>query len=194
MAVRVEPPRGRPARYPGLTPEERGFDPVPVLLPPPEETASPLWVIPSDLPRDARPEGFVAPLPEPLAPAPEEEGLFDVPGLLERLWLARALEARRDRAPIVASRAPDVPPRSAPPPRPAPEAPSAVPARTVRFDPMGPVLRGPVPGAPPPPAPPAAPTARSWARPNSWVCPYCYLTNDAAATTCRGCRSSSLHL
>ena len=81
MAVRVEPLRGRPSSkgpstYPGLTPEERGVEPLapPEILPEP-----PLWVLPSGMPLERRPTGFVPPLPPPLGiDLQPPEGLFDV--------------------------------------------------------------------------------------------------------------------
>jgi ribosomal protein L40E len=205
MAVRLEPPRLRPswaepARYPGLTPEERGVEPLAELAPP--ELAPPLWVAPSDIPAAARPVGFVALPPEPPAtPAPPEaDGLFDVPGLLERLWLARALEAsHHDRPASAPSASPFV--ASAPPsPTPAASRSGGV-AVVLRPIPFTMPVPAPVPA--PSPIPPARLEARSlpsaWPhapsrRPSNWVCPYCYLANDPAATTCRGCRSGSLHL
>jgi len=208
MAVVVEPPRARPGpkelgRYPGLTPEERGVDPPPRLRPSPvPEAPPPLWIMPSGVPKESRSLGFVGPLPEPeLPPAAPPEGLFDVPGLLERLWLARALEAsHRER--WAASAAVEAPEPGAPPARPvaAPVAPHSPvrsgalswPMLSVPAPPVAPPAEAAV--APPSPPPPAEPprTAPS-VRPRSWICPYCYLTNDANATTCRGCRSGNLH-
>lgn len=201
MAVRVEPPRGRPApresvRYAGLTPEERGYDPTsaPEVVPEP-----PLWMIPSELPPAARPVGFVGALPSapPSEPTPPE-GLFDVPGLLERLWLARALEAsHRERSgpPVAAPPAEPPPPTvSLPIPSPAKSGAIATPWTGVR----PPQSSAPRPSVPPTPvhgpAVPPPELAAAPARPKSWICPYCYLTNDADATTCRGCRSGHLHL
>jgi ribosomal protein L40E len=67
----------------------------------------------------------------------------------------------------------------------APSEPAVLPrGREPRLAGAGPTLGEPAPG----------PIAVRPSRPRSWVCPYCYLTNDAGATTCRGCRSSSLHL
>jgi len=202
MAVQVEPPRWRPrssepARYPGLTPEERGYEPTtPVATPPEPLPETPLWIAPSEMPPPDRAVGFVvvsrAP-PEPAPTPPEAEGLFDVPGLLERLWLARALEGRRD---LAVSRAAMLPPPGSSsdmlPPALTPE-PRTDPAATLREPPARELA--PAAAAPPverlrdlsAPSPPA-----SW--PSSWVCPYCYLANDPRAATCRGCRSSSLHL
>ena len=203
MAVQVEPPRWRPrspepARYPGLTPEERGYE-----RPPPEPAevgtlpGTPLWIAPSELPPPARSVGFVvASEAPPTIPAPETEGLFDVPGLLERLWLARALESRRSPSlPVTHLLGPGpvaeiepVPsageltrpdPEARPPASPAPPAGTAGPELILH-----PAERAPEPAVPPPVA--------SW--PSSWVCPYCYLANDPRAATCRGCRSCSLHL
>ncbi len=188
MAVRVEPPRARPALrepggYPGLTPEEMGLEPPPAPERQEAWPSPPLWVAPSAVPPAARSAGFIA------APPDDTEGLFDVPGLLERLWLARALEARRDPpSPSPALLNPSPPP--------GPIAPVAAPPEPVRSAPPRPA---------PPPAerraetpvsvvPTAAPSARAPFRPRSWICPYCYLTNDADAATCRGCRSGSLHL
>lgn len=204
MVARVEPPRWRPGlsepeRYPGLTAEERGYDPPSTPRDPPE-LAPPLWVAPSALPPPSRSVGLVMAPPAPLAaPRLEPEGLFDVPGLLERLWLARALEARRE-PPGEPSATASRPTGSVSPHLPTP--PGALdPARPV----TAPTAReGPpraVPGdygaqplvppresvAEPSPSPPP-----SW--PSSWICPYCYLANDPRAATCRGCRSSSLHL
>ena len=199
MAVRSEPLRGRPepkgaARYPGLAPDERASEYL-------SEPPPPLWVIPSEAPPGPRSVGFVAPLPEPEAEAPApSEGLFDVPGLLERLWLARALEAHRERpwtpevpGPEGSSRVPD--PLLAPTSRS-----SAVSGGTPAGPPL--LIERPRPtrvltAAPaPPPSPPElveAPIAPVGPLSRSWVCPYCYLTNEAGASTCRGCRSSSLH-
>ena len=213
MALRIEPPRGRlvPAeasRYPGLTPEERGYDdapPRPVVRE--AEPGPPLWILPSELPPASRPTGFVGPLPREALPPeypppPPPEGLFDVPGLLERLWLARALEvSHQERA------RPPLTPRAVPPPvlpyasvlplavtRSGAARPMAPPApvggRAIPSTPPAPSARPAVP----PPAPILAPPVPSTARPKSWICPYCYLTNDAAWTTCRGCRSGALHL
>lgn len=203
MAVQVEPPRWRPrspepARYPGLTPEERGCEapaPAPPNAEPPPGT--PLWVAPSEPPPPAGPSGFDAAQAPPSAlPPPETEGLFDVPGLLERLWLARALEGHRPPSswslPRVPGSAPAAKAAPAPPGSlsrsgglpvsPAPVVPATPPSRATS-DPH-PLERTPE-AAPPPPV-------ASW--PTSWVCPYCYLANDPRAATCRGCRSSSLHL
>jgi hypothetical protein len=189
MVVRVESPQLRPgakgsAHYPGLTPEERGAVPDR----PPGEEAEPLWVLPSDVPPSARPVGFVGPLPEPLDVAPPQvdpEGLFDVPGLLERLWLARALEAHRERPPDVPSEA-----RSgavaSPPPAPVPVSAPLTPLADLPKPPSDATLSSDGSQTPSRPS--------SWLRPRSWVCPYCYLANDEGASTCRGCRSSSLHL
>jgi len=208
MAVRVVPPRGRPeasdpGRYPGLTAEERGLE-VPAtpvatgeLGPPP-----PLWVLPSDLPQESRAEGFVGALPEAdrPEPPPPPEGLFDVPGLLERLWLARALEAaHHERAwggagvPTSTAAGPgktSLPSgaRSGGVPTTASTRPGDASRPEIALLPPSPSRNG---GRPPDP-PVAVPFPRSG--PRSWICPYCYLTNDAGATTCRGCRSGTLHL
>ena len=193
MAVRVEPPRGRPvlrepSGYPGLTPEEMGLEPPPPVERPEPWPGPPLWVVPSAVPPPARSVGFVAAPPERVAPAPPgTEGLFDVPGLLERLWLARALEAHREHPEVPAAAAYAGPPpvaATSPPvrvPTPGPSVPVEAPADR-RYEAPVSVL------------PTAAPSARAPFRPRSWICPYCYLTNDADAATCRGCRSSSLHL
>jgi len=126
MAVQVEPPRWRPrspepARYPGLTPEERGYEVAAPVPPDPEPLpGTPLWVAPSELPPPGRSQGFVVDrAPPPAPPLPETEGLFDVPGLLERLWLARALEARRAPSSSTAASLPQGP---GPEPAPAPAA------------------------------------------------------------------------
>jgi len=198
MAVRVEPLRGRPSSkgpstYPGLTPEERGVEPLapPEILPEP-----PLWVLPSGMPLERRPTGFVPPLPPPLGiDLQPPEGLFDVPGLLERLWLARALEAHHERTAPVPLAAPDPPdPRATAPLTPSRSggAPPGVAAAPSRVPPPA-TERHPVLGGLIPPPRHAEPLATPPVRPRSWVCPHCYLTNDAAASTCRGCRSSSLH-
>ena len=246
MVARVDPPRSRPpardaltdpaARYPGLTPEERGYDLAPISAtdgePPP-----PLWVAPAELPAASRSTGFFGPAPTAPSDRTPPEGLFDVPGLLERLWLARALEANHERpwaayaARTAAAPAPGPPatpppgpsarPSAAPPPAPptaAPVAPAAAvpapavspPARsTPGFAPVRspPAVPSSVPRPPtasprpaaPPPAPvvrprPSAPAPPSPARQahaalwSSWICPQCYLTNDHAASACRGCR------
>jgi hypothetical protein len=203
MAVRVEPPRGRPSsaetsRYPGLTPEERGAELPPPLFAPgaPEPPSPPPWAIPSEAPRDSWPLGLVGATPEPTGPSPpEREGLFDVPGLLERLWLARALEAQRER-PWSAE-----PPASGSPERPDLLVPSSG-AKSGGVSAVGPssAPAAGVPTAAPgssnasvPPESTIGPGHALGFRPKSWVCPYCYLANDASASTCRGCRSSSLH-
>lgn len=209
MVARIEPPRSRPtpkepgtnaARYPGLTAEERGLD-----LDPPEssprdlEPPPPLWIAPVEVPRASRSVGFAAAypdtLPDDLLVKPlEPEGLFDVPGLLERLWLARALESHRD------------PPATAPIPREAVPAPTVPPAfRTVGSVPSHgtPALATP-PADPRPvgdPRLPFVPTPGSRvedgrtpsrafapAPPSGWICPQCYLTNDAGSESCRACR------
>jgi len=205
MVARVEPPRGRPEqRYPGLTPEERGFEPPSASVVSPEpEPPPPLWVIPSELPQTARSVGFVGPLPESQLPEPPPpEGLFDVPGLLERLWLARALEAHRER-PWSPTTQDEAAPELARDRTPFPtEARSGgVPVTGLAGSPdsrgtVAPMPASSVPRAgstPPEPASGPVPIAPP-SRPRSWVCPYCYLTNNADATTCRGCRSGSLHL
>ena len=204
MAVRVEPLKGRPgpreaSAYPGVTQEERGLGPLPAPLASPEPPP-PLWIIPSDVPQSSRPVGFVGALPEPTSPAPPEpEGLFDVPGLLERLWLARALEAHHERPPPTAgpaSEPPDAQDRAPPPEARSGGISSEVSANAhagPRTPPQGRESR--LAGAGPTARETAAELpAAPWLRPRSWVCPYCYLTNDAGASTCRGCRSSSLHL
>jgi len=204
MAVRVEPLKGRPgpreaSAYPGVTQEERGLGPLPAPLASPEPPP-PLWIIPSDVPQSSRPVGFVGALPEHISPdPPDSEGLFDVPGLLERLWLARALEGHHERPTEVVGSAPDgsdahdqalaagsrsggLLPET---PTSAPSEPAVLPrGREPRLAGAGPTMGEPALG----------PIAVRSSRPRSWVCPYCYLTNDAGATTCRGCRSSSLHL
>jgi hypothetical protein len=194
MAVRVEPPRGRPGprepeRYPGLTLEERGYVPPSILPTPPElEPPPPLWLIPSDAPQESRSGGFLAPLVEPVTPRPpEQEGLFDVPGLLERLWLARALEANRERSWHERAAGTDLPATTAELPLPA-EIPPYVAEELAPPQDLGRDEPGRSPGARPLEvlAPPSF-------RPKSWVCPTCYLANDAGAATCRGCRSASLH-
>lgn len=205
MAVHVESPRRRPelrepSRYPGLTLEERGLDFAPTVLLSSPEPPQP-WLIPSEGPHDARSEGPAGAIPERVLPGPpEQEGLFDVPGLLERLWLARALEAHRERPGSSASRTADVPAASSES-SPPPGAPTPTTARTVVSNAPFPGQRssdGPtvavasVPRSSLPPT--SAPSVPIGFRPSSWVCPYCYLANDAAASTCRGCRSSSLHL
>jgi ribosomal protein L40E len=198
MAVRVEPPRGRPVeRYPGLTPEERGFDPpsTPRISVEPEPPP-PLWMIPSEMPHPDRSVGFVGALPDAQLPEPPPaEGLFDVPGLLERLWLARALEAAHHERPWPSATGPDgrelrtTLPSSGRSGAAMPSAPDRpVPAPSLSpLDPPAPVLAT---------ASPALETAGivEPPRPRSWICPHCYLTNDASATTCRGCRSGTLHL
>jgi hypothetical protein len=211
MAVPVEPSRVRlrpdPGRYPGLTVEERGFDPAPPSPratppetgPPPSvapDPSPPLWVVPSEVPRASRSLGFAGAYPEPILPdPPEPEGLFDVPGLLERLWLARALEAQRER-PWSAE-----PPASGSPERPDLLVPSSG-AKSGGVFAVGPssAPAAGVPTAAPgssnasvPPESTIGPGHALGFRPKSWVCPYCYLANDASASTCRGCRSSSLH-
>lgn len=206
MAVQVEPPRWRPrspeaARYPGLTPEERGYPPTipPATDPgPPRET--PLWLAPSELPPPARSAGLVVERPEPPpAASPDVDGLFDVPGLLERLWLARALEAAH-RPPVPTGRTGPLAPASAlgsattapaAPESPVGLSPTSVSrheAELVHDASAGPDV---VLSREPEPAPPSPPAA-AW--PASWICPYCYLANDPRAATCRGCRSGSLHL
>ena len=204
MAVRVEPPRGRPApkestNYPGLTPEERGAETLSSALLP-AEPAPPLWIIPSSAPAAIPSVGFVGALPEGRpAEALPPEGLFDVPGLLERLWLARALEAaHRERLGDPAITHPNGPP--------VPESRSPLPSEhRSGAVPAGLAPRPPAPDAAPlglpPPTPSTPPTPRilspaavAEARPRSWICPFCYLTNDAGAATCRGCRSGTLHL
>ncbi len=181
MAALLEPPRARPRpadpeRYPGLTLEERGLDPSPTVSPAIElEPPPPLWIAPSEIPPESRSLGFAAAYPddsETIVPdPPRPEGLFDVPGLLERLWLARALEAARDRAP----------PSSA--------------LAAARVEPVTPVIpwTGPptryglsggqqaVSPAAPPPSPPRS-------APKGWICPRCYLTNNVGAAECRGCQ------
>jgi len=213
MFARVEPPRARAShtepspeanRYPGLDPTERLAPLEPSQLAALEdEPPPPLWIAPIDVPPADRPVGFFAALPEELPEVPAvdrepprepPEGLFDVPGLLERLWLARALEAGRElpaaarpaRVPLLARAAFSTPPRSvAPQPaRPAPEAPAtedgtsggaeAAPAAP-------PAERG---AASPELTPPRVPTTAV----RSWICPYCYLTNDLGTTACAGCR------
>ena len=204
MAVLIEPSRGRPSparspRYPGLTPEERGFDALPIEVPPTDPgPPPPLWVVPRDPPRSSGSVGFVGPLPEvaPRAP-PEEEGLFDVPGLLERLWLARALEARREtpRAPKGATVAE---PGPTPPPSLGPAQSGALAARPPAARPEAPL---PGPASAPPPAtagPPVIRPSSSVIVPNvplarSWVCPYCYLANNPSSSICRGCRNTVPH-
>lgn len=193
MAVRVVPPRGRPeasesVRYPGLTPEERGLDvpttplATPELGPPP-----PLWVIPSEVPRAQRQEGFMGPLPgaDLLEPPPPPEGLFDVPGLLERLWLARALEATHHERAQVPGGGPSLVRTPLPSDARSGAVPGGTPSRPSEAfrTPGGEALLS-----------PAAPAPTAATGPRSWICPYCYLTNDAGATTCRGCRSGALHL
>lgn len=188
MAALVEPPRARPrvpepSRYPGLTDEERGLDSAPYARPtvevrpaptPPLELGPPppLWVAPSEVPPADRSGGFFdAPAAlETIEPdPPPAAGLFDVPGLLERLWLARALEAGRDRPPRAA---PSVPAPS----RASVEAPSGAETRYGLSAERRP--REPEPATAGPPVP----------RPVGWICPQCYLTNDAGAASCRGCR------
>lgn len=184
MAALLEPPGARPRapganRYPGLTDEERGLDPSPAPRPtvevrpaptPPLELGPPpLWVAPSEVPAASRALGFFDASPEletiePDPPAPE--GLFDVPGLLERLWLARALEAGRDRPvnrPLRSPASPPMPPLA---------------GATTRY---GLSTAGPT-TEPDAVSPPAGP------RPVGWICPQCYLTNDAARLDCRGCQ------
>lgn len=211
MVARVDPPRPRApergsgeasARYPGLTAEERGYDPSP-LVPPTVEPPPPLWVAPAEVPESSRSSGFFGPAPEAVEPEPVPEGLFDVPGLLERLWLARALEARQERpwtayvarsaahraAPTtpptspatVAAPAPAAtpPPAASPPPAPAPS------ARAPAAPPTSPSRSIPSALAPLPPTPAQKAQAALW---SSWICPQCYLTNDHAVDVCRGCR------
>jgi len=201
MAVRVEPPRGRPGPrealgYPGLTAEERGLDP-PSFYPAPPEPPPPLWVLPSDLPQSSRSVGFVGPLPEPIGPEPvEPEGLFDVPGLLERLWLARALEAHHERTTSPGVEPLQGHPQTAPAQSPSPASRSGGTSPAVPSEmPAGGAA---VPGIGPSPTIQSETLNESLTalgmRPRSWVCPYCYLTNDAGHSTCRGCRSGALHL
>ena len=202
MAVRVEPPRGRSAsNYPGLTPEERDVEvptvPVRSLEP---EPPPPLWFIPSEVPRSSPSGGFFGPLPgarEPEPPPPE--GLFDVPGLLERLWLARALEARRERpwsSTGTGVNGPEPDPAGGSGPLPTGSQSGGVLAGVPARSPGGgPAPRATAPDATPlPERPAAAPVSGVPPRPRTWICPHCYLTNDATATTCRGCRSGTLHL
>lgn len=205
MVARVEPSRARPpagetpggGRYPGLTAEERGLEPQPPRSPTAEPDDSlALWVAPAEVAPASRSSGFFggiseSPAPPPPSAAAEPEGLFDVPGLLERLWLARALEAGRDRPwasyaarklssepppPVLVSSPSAGPPVRAPLPRvPGPAAPAA------SVSPPRPVAPLP-PNGPPTPARVAA--AALW---GSWICPQCYLTNDRAFALCRGC-------
>ncbi len=198
MAVRVEPPRGRSgsseaSRYPGLTAEERGLEPP---FPPPLEPVA----VPSSLavPLAATPlvDGLAerrgAPEASPDLPPSSlpsaSEGLFDVPGLLERLWLARALEVHRARSFAVAPPHPPSPgvPRTL-------GAPAAdLPPGRLEAESSAPRLTEPgrsTGAAEAPRSLPLEPAPRK-----SWVCPYCYLANDRDATTCRGCRSGNLHL
>jgi len=208
MVARVEPPRARAARnepapdaarYPGLTPEERAVPLDEARLeamdgePPP-----PLWIAPLEIPPASRSLGFVAAYPDPLAeglppdPPPPPEGLFDVPGLLERLWLARALEAHRERPSTTP--APQASPPTVAQPLEVPRVPTASPSPLPRSPPeTPPSARGSeIPLTGPPPRipldegraypPPVAPTL-----PRSWICPNCYLTNDLAATSCVAC-------
>jgi hypothetical protein len=202
MVARVEPPRGRSprpepvadtARYPGLTPEERAIPPEEgqrdILD---EESPSPLWIAPVEVPQASRSVGFASAYPEALPDSlppdpPPPEGLFDVPGLLERLWLARALETRRERPttpPILRN------PPSAGAPEPAPPPPTILSEATCA-PPRAAVADDRPPSAVPPRIPlderaayppPMAPTL-----PRSWICPGCYLTNDLAAPACAGC-------
>jgi len=199
MAVRVEPPRQRAVqRYPGLTPEERGLEPLdgPDEATPPEPE-SPLWILPSEMPQAERATGFVGPLPAEPPPEPlPPEGLFDVPGLLERLWLARALEA--------AHLARTATPTAEAPLAPARRSAAVLPAQSGAVTPgalgIPPVADVPPPAPPSPregrdPRPVATPRAYvEPLRPGGWICPHCYLTNDATSTTCRGCKSGALHL
>lgn len=209
MVARVEPPRGRAprkepaadgARYPGLTAEERA---VPLeearLETLDDEPPPPLWIAPVEIPQASRSVGFVGAYPDALPdslppdpPRPPPEGLFDVPGLLERLWLARALEAHRERPPTAP--APGASPPTAARYTEGPRGPTTSPAPAVRPSaetaPSAPGSDAPLTGPPPripleegpvfPP--PVAPTL-----PRSWICPGCYLTNDLAAASCVGC-------
>jgi len=199
MAVRVEPSRQRAVqRYPGLTPEERGGELADASEEAPApEPESPLWVLPSEMPQGERASGFVGPLPESSLPEPlPPEGLFDVPGLLERLWLARALEAAHlARTPTAAAEMPTPAARRAAAPVPAQS--GAVTTGALGIPPIAAV---------PPPTPsapregrgsPSVAAPRAYVeplRPGGWICPHCYLTNDATSTTCRGCKSGALHL
>jgi hypothetical protein len=207
MAVSVEPPRPRagaqePSRYPGLTPEERGLEPPSVaVVSPAPEPPPPLWVAPAEVPPADRSVGFVAALPQPTpSEPPDRDGLFDVPGLLERLWLARALEAHRERVGAATTHEaepsrghekprPSTEGRSGVAPAPAPAVPG--PEEREASEVLPPRLVKPWSWSRRPGLPPTLPMGF---RPRGWVCPYCYLANDEGATTCRGCRSSTLHL
>jgi hypothetical protein len=187
MAALVEPLKARPRpsgpdRYPCLTDEERGLDPSPgprpsvevrpAPTPPLELGPPPLWVAPSDVPAPSRALGFFDAVPEletiePDPPTPE--GLFDVPGLLERLWLARALEAGREKPVNRTLRPPSVLPMP------------ALAGAETRYG-LSAGHRVPVAEGAAAPAPP---------RPVGWICPRCYLTNEAEALTCRGCERPS---
>lgn len=197
MTALVESPRERAralskGRYPGLTLEERGYDPAPITIPPASpEPPPPLWVAPSDIPRPARALGFVAALPETEErgpPAPE--GLFDVPGLLERLWLARALEAGRDRTtgPARAQESEELVRMPTPPDNSDRSGGATTEAASTGVGTPGEAVADPPrEGRSDEPATHVAPPT-AYAR--SWVCPWCYLANDAGATVCRGCRAS----
>jgi hypothetical protein len=207
MAVLIEPPRGRSGssgatRYPGLTAEERGLGPEFPLVTERGAGATPLAGVPASPrgPPNELGEPSVAShrqeFPGPRTPSrpPENDGLFDVPGLLERLWLARALEVYRPRSGSFVAEPPPAPSvpyrptgpegstdrdpvelRSAADPSPRPD-PSSRSGGSIGSD-----------GATAPPGSRALPRT-------SWVCPYCYLANDPEAATCRGCRSGSLYL
>ena len=213
MVARVEPPRARatPAerspeasRYPGLDPTERllPLDP-PSLAASDDEPPPPLWIAPIEVPPADRSVGFVAALPEllpELLPDPPSvdreppEGLFDVPGLLERLWLARALEARRE--PLAAASPVRLPLRTRAPPEAPRRDPAPTPVTPAPEEPRSAAAETGAPAATSSPAPtdrrstppeslpaPVSPTAV-----RSWICPYCYLTNDLGTTACAGCR------
>ncbi len=178
MAVVLEPPRARPRpadgdRYPGLTLEERGIDAVPVAPPRVDfDPPPPLWIAPSEIPSDARSAGFASAYPETILPdPPRREGLFDVPGLLERLWLARALEAARERdtptPPVVTATVEPVTPVL------------TWGGAATRYGVSAPVLQS---------SPPEEPRPSSRPVPKGWICSRCYLTNDAESTACRGCQ------
>ncbi len=207
MAARVEPPRPRAGVRDVPSPPPVGWagrevEPYSPALASGGTPPPPLWVMPSELPPEARSQGFVDAYPTPGPPLPPAEGLFDVPGLLERLWLARALEAsHRERSGAVVAAAPaglEVP-LAAPASE---ETPASISSEeSVSLGPEPPaepalpdVGNGPAVEAPRRLASNVISPATLLARPRGWICPTCYLTNDPDATTCRGCRSAGLHL
>jgi hypothetical protein len=202
MPVLVEPPRPRGgARGPPPT-REAPLPPVHLLAPEPVPPP-PLWLLPSEMPPEARSHGFAEAYPSVGEPPAESEGLFDVPGLLERLWLARALEAsHRERSGSFPSSSPRAPASASPAPlstEPAGETDPAEPVTGVILPPAEPEAPPAVVAASPEPVealpiPEGSPPAHPQPRPRGWICPSCYLTNDPGAVTCRGCRSGRLHL